>query len=125
MLILEIRHLQDVEPDRVVNVHWIKVDDVVGSLRRNLREHLFHELTMRINDPDSAARADILQGHVFQKHSLACAGLTDNVGMLAPVFHFDPENPLRSAEISAGEKGGSIVVDNCHIFNYTTVPIGK
>ena len=84
---------QQVEPDRILEVGRIEIDDVLNAMRRDVIENLFREITMRIDQPRALATVDVLEEEVSKKRGLAETRLADDIRMLPSIDSAHAEQP--------------------------------
>jgi hypothetical protein len=90
-----------VEPDRPFDVSGIDVDEIIGAGSRNVGEHRFGEVAMRIEQRKPFAGREVLSNKLEKKGAFAGAGLANDVDVPAPFLGVEHD-------LSARGVGGNV-----------------
>ena len=115
----------DIERDRKVLISWIKVDDIIDSIRGNSLDELLSCIAVRINKGDAMPLLDILDSQILEEVSLPHTGLTDDVHMSAPIILLDTKDALRIAEVGLGKKGNVVLCTHKRLFKVLSRQISR
>ena len=114
--------LQDVEGVNIFGVGRIEIAAIVDAVTGDVVENSVAKITVRIDDGDSSAFADVVNGHIGNESGFAGTGLTNDISVAATVFAlFDTKDSIFVSEFSFGKKGnigllfGSSAVGNRQI----------
>src|SRR5260221_10144458 len=93
---------KDVESYRKRFIGRIKEDHIADTLRRNTREDVIDEISVRIEDCEAVPGFDVLDGHREEERTLARARRADHVGVAeAPRDGERDHSPLAIALLDA------------------------
>lgn len=115
--------LQDVEGVNIFGVGRIEIAAIVDAVTGDVVENSVAKITVRIDDGNSPAFADVVDGHIGNESGFARARFTDDISVAATVFAlFDTKDSIFVSEFSFGKKGnigflfGSSAVGNRQVF---------
>ncbi|EKD62722.1 MAG: hypothetical protein ACD_52C00079G0001, partial [uncultured bacterium] len=74
----------DIQTHGSFTVGGVKVNDVLGPLRRNKLQNLFDRI-VGVNKTDTLSGPDILKNHVGEQNRLTHAGFSNDVHVALPV----------------------------------------
>jgi hypothetical protein len=77
--------LEEIEPDRVLQVCRIEVDHIVGPPAGDVVDQIMREVTVGIDHTNAMTGVDILKNEIAKKCRFPSAGLSDAVYVLAPI----------------------------------------
>jgi hypothetical protein len=86
----------------------IEVDQVIEASHRHLGRYPLRQITVRIDQCNTACMGNILEHHRFDEGGFPGPGLSDNVEVGKAVFIPDAEKPVCVAIIGAGKMGDAV-----------------
>ena len=99
-----IRIVEHIERDRILRIGWVEEYNIVGSRLRNIGEDRISEITMWIDEGNTATRHDIGVEHILEERRLAHTRLPDDIGMTSSIDRLDSEFLSRSSEIRQSDR---------------------
>jgi hypothetical protein len=92
---------EGIEADRPFDIGRVDLNQVVASASRDLRQHRFREVAVRIEKGEAFAGKDVLPDEVEEERALAGAGLPDDVQMSAAFLEIEHGVFTRRADADA------------------------
>jgi hypothetical protein len=77
---------EHIHANGVLKIAGIEIREVVGPLRRDVVQQFFGKVAVRVNDANTMPEGYVLDDEISKQGSLASAGLSNDVDMLALVF---------------------------------------
>ncbi len=74
-----------VESDREFQIARVEIHEMVGSMRGNVVQQVFGQITVRVYEPDAVSQDDMLQDQIAQKGGFSRPRFSDHVYVLALV----------------------------------------
>src|SRR3989338_6676779 len=93
MTIIKTNTLHHIESNRVLQIARIKIYDILYPFFRNIVQQITRSIAVRINESNSPARLNILDGHIFQKFRLTHSSRSDNINVPSSIILFDTKTP--------------------------------
>lgn len=90
---------EQIEPDGVIEVARMKIDRMLGPLRRDVQEQILREIAMRVDEADAVALLDELEDEIAQERGLPGARLADDVGVVACISQVEAKRLLAAPDM--------------------------
>ena len=88
---------EQIEPDGVIEVARMKIDRLLGSLRRDVQQQILREIAMRVDEADAMALLDELEDQIAQERGLPGTRFADDVGVVAGIAQLKTERRFTAA----------------------------
>lgn len=85
---------EQIEPDGVIEVARVKIDRLLGPLRRDVQEQILRQIAMRVDETDAVALLDELEDEIAQQRGLPGTRLADDVGVVAGISQVEAKRLL-------------------------------
>ena len=85
---------EQIEPDGVIEVARMKIDRLLGPLRRDVQQQILRQIAMRVDEADAVALLDELEDQVAQERGLPGARLADDVSVVAGISQVEAKRLL-------------------------------
>ena len=96
---------EDVEPNWIICIGWVKEDDVRVAMLRNVGQNLIDEIAMGVEDCNALSVGDVLGDQTEQKSRLAGTRSADDIRMSTALVGIQGNESALAGMVVCSEDG--------------------
>ena len=104
ILLVRTGKFEHIHTDRMLNVGWIKINDVIDSLFWHTFKNRFYGVAVRIDEGKAATIAHILKGEILKEDRFTHTSLADDVYVTTTIVVIEINGFFRAAELVSAKE---------------------